>query len=405
MTTLVEFKKLVHKSIRIITYTALYKEFKWQCRECKAFYTYKSAAQVLRRQLPCMCLEKQEYQAKLPKDVELVDYNGATKPCIWKCLRCSTIRQGKPYLLTNKVNCRCDGFAGSITKSEFLLRLKQSKLPYTLVTWTDPTIKRSLRLAEFKCNVGHVFKAKPQVLLNGKHVCPACKSNALAETYAILLAKAYPHIEVLKYGGAHALSLHRCTKCSTKFRVSQIVTKNTVRRSGCPKCDYRSGGPKLKTVEFGDRIVQVQGYENAALQYLEQHTNIKTAKLATCKAEGVPNIRYRYANKMRLYYPDFYYSPKNRLVEVKSIFTLLSVDYRKTKAKAKACMSQGYEFKLLVVEINKKTKEFAFVYKLPSNWLQMSRKDLLDFLCDEYPVKANKLRSLPTRNPYVATHH
>lgn len=405
MTTLVEFKKQVHKAVRIISYTALYKEFKWQCKSCKTLYTYKSAAQVLRRQLPCMCLEKQEYQAKLPNDVELLEFNGATKPCTWKCLRCSTARSGYPHLLTNKVNCRCNGFAGAVTKDEFLLRLKQSKLPYTLVSWTDPTIKRTLRVAEFKCKLGHVFKAKPQVLLNGKHVCPTCKHETFAQEYVARLTEEFPHITLAEpYKGFRHSVLHKC-KCGEKWNSKPFIGETTVRKRGCPKCDYRSGGPKLKTVEFGDRIVQVQGYENAALQYLEQHTNIKTAKLATCKAEGVPNIRYRYANKMRLYYPDFYYSPKNRLVEVKSIFTLLSVDYRKTKAKAKACMSQGYEFKLLVVEINKKTKEFAFVYKLPSNWLQMSRKDLLDFLCDEYPVKANKLRSLPTRNPYVATHH
>lgn len=346
-----------------------------------------------------MTVTIEQFRTRCPKDIEIVEYTKCTELCVYVCKRCGKKHSDLPSVIgRRKVNCRCDGFSGATKLAAFLKQIKH--LPYSPINYSAMKNR-----CAFKCACGCSFEARPFDIASGRSTCPECKQDDFAAEYALRLTEEFPHITLAEpYKGFRHSVLHKC-KCGEKWNSKPFIGETTVRKRGCPKCDYRSGGPKLKTVEFGDRIVQVQGYENAALQYLEQHTNIKTAKLATCKAEGVPNIRYRYANKMRLYYPDFYYSPKNRLVEVKSIFTLLSVDYRKTKAKAKACMSQGYEFKLLVVEINKKTKEFAFVYKLPSNWLQMSRKDLLDFLCDEYPVKANKLRSLPTRNPYVATHH
>lgn len=399
--TEVEFRTLCKAvKVRVLSYNGKYAQCDWQCTSCKTRYTYTSAAKVLRRQFPCMCLEKQEYQAKLPKDVELIDYLGATKPCTWKCTRCSNISKGTPSSLAhNKVNCRCDGFAGSMTKAEFLLRLKYSKLPYKLVSWTNPRVKRALRLAEFECKLGHKFEAKPNVLLNGKHVCPTCKSTAVITAYKKRLAEEFPHIKLLgEYLGVHRKTLHGCT-CGEQWLTKPMTCKNHTRKRGCPVCDYRSGGPKLKSVEFGERTVSVQGYEDAALKYLEQHTNINTAKLATSKAEGIPNIHYRFANKVRLYYPDFYYPPKKRLIEVKSVFTLLSVDYLKTVAKAKACLKLGYEFELILMHKTKKNKSSRRLL-IPSDWYMRSRAKLLKDLSLRYPNLMDRLQSLPKSNPF-----
>ena len=67
---------------------------------------------------------------------------------------------------------------------------------------------------------------------------------------------------------------------------------------------------------------------------------------------------------------------------MKSIFTLMSVDYAKTVEKREACRNQGYKFKLILVHEGR-------VLRVPRNWYTLSRKELGAVLADRYPEFAS----------------
>jgi hypothetical protein len=64
----------------------------------------------------------------------------------------------------------------------------------------------------------------------------------------------------------------------------------------------------------------------------------------------INKIIYNFENKERFYFPDFYYEPKNLIIEVKSIYTY-NLHLEKNLAKQKACIEQGYNF-MFVIDMN-----------------------------------------------------
>ncbi len=342
--------------------------------------------------MPNVSVSLKEIKKRLPKTVELLEYAGYTKKCTFKCLHCKAVYSNRTtlWLATTKTVCKCQGPQQSIPVAEFLNRLK--KLKSTL----RPINYRIIGgWCTFECTVCQTrFEAIPKSVELGTSNCPTCKHQDFADEYVSRLAQEFPHITLAEpYRGFRTAVKHRCT-CGEEFTRKPFISKTVVRNAGCPKCDYAVGGPRLKTVEFGERVVQCQGYEDAALKYLESRPGFIPGKLSTSKAEGTPNIRYRYASKIRTYYPDFYYAPKNRLIEVKSIFTLLSVDYRKTVAKARACLKQGYEFRLILIH-NK------VVLNVPTGWFNLPRQKMLDSLCLLNPKLETRLRSVAVSNPFL----
>lgn len=317
-----------------------------------------------------------------PDDVDVLEYKGMTKLCVWQCVRCKkTYTDDTPdKIRRRKVNCRCNGFAGSIPVSVFIDELEKANLPYEVLSY-----KAYGKKAELRCSEGHVFEATPFHIIDRRNSCLLCsktnRHSKASDEYSIRLARTFPNITLDQpYIDFRTPIIHKCS-CGYSWKSKPFIGKQGRRKAGCKFCDYSSGGPKLKEVQFGNRVVTVQGFEKQALQYLEAETNINPKYLAVSKSDGVPNIRYYYKYKERLYIPDFYYLPKNRIVEVKSIFTLLCIDYCKTVAKALACMEQGFDFKLMVpIGENGHT-----LFKIPKSWYLMSRMELGKYLCEKHP--------------------
>lgn len=76
----------------------------------------------------------------------------------------------------------------------------------------------------------------------------------------------------------------------------------------------------------------------------------------------------------RLYTSDFYYAPKNRIIEVKSLWTPLGKFegndmFQKNKRKAKACKKDGLDFCMLVFDNEGQRVQ------LPRGWERMSLRD------------------------------
>jgi hypothetical protein len=138
---------------------------------------------------------------------------------------------------------------------------------------------------------------------------------------------------------------------------------------------FQRSAYQYKKVRLGDRKVRVQGYEKVALKWIIKEKNISPDKIKVSMEDNVPIIKYKYKEKEKIYYPDFLVG-KRLIVEVKSTFTLYHNRslFNKTKAKAKECLEQGYKFKLLLVQKNKK------VIELPKNWIRWKYKDVENHL-------------------------
>lgn len=316
-----------------------------------------------------------QFMERCPDDVDILEYAGLTKPCVWRCVRCKQTYTHLPSRLQhNKVNCRCNGFAGSVPVGEFLARMKNACLDYEVLSYRAYGKKAKLR-----CSKGHEFEAVPFHIIDGRNSCKICSSQKRADyyrdKYLADLAAIYPNITPESYSPRRRRSWYKCD-CGYRWQSAAIVMNGRRRRAGCKYCNWKPGGPKLKTVEFGSRVIYVQGYEDVALQYLE--TRLNPELLVTCKEDGLPYISYVFKGNERLYMPDFYYPPKEQIIEVKSIFTLMSVDYAKTVEKREACRNQGYKFKLVLVHEGR-------VLRVPRNWYTLSRKELGAVLADRYP--------------------
>jgi hypothetical protein len=70
--------------------------------------------------------------------------------------------------------------------------------------------------------------------------------------------------------------------------------------------------------------------------------------------QRAPFIKYRFKNKQRIYYPDFYILEKNPIIEIKNRY-LAKRDKELIKAKRKAVLSAGFQF---IIIVNKNYEEF-----------------------------------------------
>ena len=105
----------------------------------------------------------------------------------------------------------------------------------------------------------------------------------------------------------------------------------------------------------GNKILY-QGYEHFCLDDLLKDEGYKEEEIVNqiIMEEGkkihnkiIPTIWYEYKGKTCRYYCDFFIPHENKIIEVKSEYTL-DVDFERNKAKALACKEAGYIFELRV---------------------------------------------------------
>lgn len=138
---------------------------------------------------------------------------------------------------------------------------------------------------------------------------------------------------------------------------------------GCPSCKTLNiNFYSAKSYTLGNRKVIVQGYEPQALDYLQKIKGLKPNELLV--GRELPVIIYKdpVTNKNRKHFPDIYIPNQNRLVEVKSVFTLFN-NLLITKRKREAAIKSGYKYSLIVVH---STGEVM----LPTRWHLLSETSL-----------------------------
>ena len=93
------------------------------------------------------------------------------------------------------------------------------------------------------------------------------------------------------------------------------------------------------------RIIHVQGYEPQILTHLLKHI---TEDELCVDIKNKPCIPYIY-NGNRKYFPDIFIPRVNKIIEVKSLYTIYS-DKEKNKAKQAACLALGYKHEFFIYD-------------------------------------------------------
>lgn len=204
------------------------------------------------------------------------------------------------------------------SKSEYF---KQSKREW----WSELDVTELLEL-DLKRNIGISQRtSEDKINISNK------RKNTLLERYGV--------DNVRKIKGVNAKIKDTCKKkygVSNPFQSLELMNNVTYQRK-----DY--------TLPSGS-IVRVQGYEPAALdillkEYTEQDLLIDDIDIAN----EIGIIKYC---KNRRYIPDIYIIPLNKIIEVKSWYTL-QVTYENTLDKRAACLERGFSFSVWVIDNNK----------------------------------------------------
>lgn len=220
----------------------------------------------------------------------------------------------------------------------------------------------------------YVWDATPNDILNRKNPCKFCDGNHLTETKVRERLKGNSRVTFVAHVKGDVVTV-RCNGCKHEWDASfSNITGND---TGCYKCSRDSSNlyPK-KIVKIGRRVLTLQGYEEQAVRWLMRNRKIKLSDLAFTPAEGKPIVSYIFDGRDRKYFPDFYHTTSKTVVEVKSKYTMgLNISSSRNvlklvKAKARACIKEGYNFKLMLMDAN------GSLIPLPKEWLSMDKRKI-----------------------------
>ena len=146
--------------------------------------------------------------------------------------------------------------------------------------------------------------------------------------------------------------LPKCEVCG--FPSKQRLTNKGFRKTCSELCRRKKEQSyKSYTIYHNGESIRVQGYERFVIpEFLKKY---KREDLKIGFEENDP-MEYFFNGSNRYYYPDLYIIPENKVIEVKSDYSL-NFDYDKNIAKKDACISKGFVFEFHIWdEKTKKTK-------------------------------------------------
>lgn len=249
---------------------------------------------------------------------------------------------------------------------------------------------------QHKCVCSRTWLIAPKDLLSKSRknkVCPSCveeqgsgKGQARKLSYETIVSRLKEvHNNTIQlrgqYLGVSRVHRLRCLTCLHSWRTALTNVLNSS-QSGCPACANKERRRKIgKSFQFKEFSVagttfKVQGYEKQGIEWiLRNHPSIKPSDIEVETGGNVPTFRYKVGRRSRMYFPDIFLPKLNRVVEIKSTYTLgltTGKHWKKNQAKAKAVLGAGYKFTLLVLD----SKGFK-LFTLPKEWYSMSRKEVL----------------------------
>lgn len=239
------------------------------------------------------------------------------------------------------------------------------------------------RKHKLQCRCGHVWESNLSNTITHGRGCPKCSTaraaNLLRKTtssYEKEIAVKFPTVRLTsEYGGARHIKSFACTVCEGTWETSVC--------QGCPHCAYRNtfnSRFEKKEYKLGKRVVQVQGFEDTAIDWLLKNTSRKAKHISVSSEHKIPVILYRYRGRQHKHYPDIMVQKKCGqllLIEVKSDWTfgLTEADtanewMQKNRQKIRAALATGYDYRFMVFNTKRE------LVKLPINWYDMPRNKL-----------------------------
>lgn len=97
------------------------------------------------------------------------------------------------------------------------------------------------------------------------------------------------------------------------------------------------------------KVLHLQGYENHAVDILLQMYNEEEIIMDDRTENGVPVIEYTFEGKKCKFYPDCYIPHKNKIIEVKSVYTYSKFE-KKNKAKLRQTSEKGYKIEFWIFD-------------------------------------------------------
>lgn len=234
---------------------------------------------------------------------------------------------------------------------------------------TYTTYNQRMRV-KFRCSCG-VETSKNFEMLN-RFRYPYCEDCSLKKK-----AQKCEKTCLEKYGVSNASKLYENIKKINHTFIEKygIHPKKTaeVQKKWVATCLERYGGHPNQNVDVQAKsekssfaykdymmpsgaIVKYQGYENLALDELVKLYDEEDIKVGR---SVVPTIPYIIDDVKHVYFPDFYIKSENKIIEVKSEWTLQL--YRaNVEEKAKATIHSGYKYEIWVYDGNKKKLDTIF---------------------------------------------
>lgn len=306
--------------------------------------------------------------------VEAIElYRGSHTKTLHKCIECGNEWLVKPVSIHTGCcpKCAMDRRAAlmALSQKEYAVRCKDVNV--------KPIGKYVNRLTELRhqCMVcDHKWSVQPASVLTGRG-CPECGKAKVAEHTEGLKLCHKEYLQRIKEKGFRLKPLDKYVRSKDSLRHECLVCNNVwsstpnmiLSGRGCSVC---SKGHKTITIE-GVEFTKLSGYEPAAIKWMVRNRLVKARELlGGTRNPRVPTIEYTLHDGTHQHYPDFFIHSQNRVVEVKSVWTLCSTKLRwdTIKAKREGAMAMGYEYTVLVMNANGTRR------KLPENWWKLSHR-------------------------------
>lgn len=307
-------------------------------------------------------------------------YNGRDSRLRFKCPKnhVSIIRAGMLLNPTVIVGCRACRYAEkrkSLPQYEKDLKLAYGgDIAVIGKVYTNAMTKITHQCTRCK----HTWDVTPNDILSRKSPCKFCDGKHLTETKVRERLSVNPKVKFISYVGGDMVTV-RCVDCNHLWNA--LLTNLTANLTGCYNCSRDSYNRyKKKEVKIGRRVLTLQGYEEYAVRWLLKFEDLKLKELAFTPAEGKPIVKYKFGKDTKRYFPDFYIPRTNTIIEVKSEYTLGITHKSPTrclmlvKAKARACIREGYEFRLMLMCND------GSLIPLPTDWISKTKRDLMQYV-------------------------
>ena len=130
---------------------------------------------------------------------------------------------------------------------------------------------------------------------------------------------------------------------------TNIINRGVENPSQCPEVRYKQMKNSFNTKQYifpSGKIELVQGFEPYALDKLLKDGFLENDIIVN--NDLLPKIKYNYNNQTRIHYIDIYIKSLNKIIEVKSTYTIAK-DTEKIFLKQQESKNQGYNYEIWIM--------------------------------------------------------